>query len=75
MEFKEFKLNHDKYKERSFTTPTGRVIEGHFVFDLTLSKLQKRFSRKFSKFIPDLKSRPKDVRMSSIFNEMRVWYS
>ena len=73
MEFKEFKLNHDKYKERSFTTPTGRVIEGHFVFDLTRSKLQKRFSRKFSKLIPDLKSRPKDVRMSSISNEMREY--
>ena len=54
MEFKDIKLNHDKYKERSFTTPTGRVIEGHFVFDLTRSKLQKRFSRKSSKLIPDI---------------------
>ena len=30
IELKKFKLNLDKYKERSFTTPTGRVIEGHF---------------------------------------------
>ena len=70
---KSLKLNHDKYKERSFTTPTGRVIEGHFAFDLTRSKYLKRFSRKFSKLIPDLRSRPKDVRMSSISNEMREY--
>ena len=55
MEFKEFKLNHDKYKERSFTTSTGWMIEGHFVFDLTRSKLQKEIFKKVLKLIPDLK--------------------
>ena len=46
-------------------------MTGHFVFDLTRSKLQKKFSRKFKKLIPGLKLRPKDIRMSSISNEMR----
>ena len=74
-EFKQFKVNYDKYKERLFTTTTGRLIEGHFVFDLTRSKLQKRFSRKVAKLIPYLKFRPKDVRSSSISNDEIVWYS
>ena len=43
----------------------------NFVFDLTRSKLQKKFSRKFKKLIPGLQLRLKDIRMSSISNEMR----
>ena len=46
-------------------------MTGHFEFDLTSSKLQKKFSRKFKKLIPGLQLRPKDIRMSSISNEMR----
>ena len=71
MNFKEMKVNNGTYQIRSFTTPTGKTISGHFVFDLTRSKLQKKFSRKFAKLIPDMKSRPKDIRMSSISNEFR----
>ena len=71
MNFKEMKVNNRTYQIRSFTTPTGKTITGHFVFDLTRSKLQKKFSRKFAKLIPDMKSRPKDIRMSSISNEFR----
>ena len=40
-------------------------------FDLTRSKLQKKFSRKFAMLIRDMKSRPKDIRMLSISNEFR----
>ena len=71
MNFKDMKVNNGTYQIRSFTTPTGKTITGHFVFDLTRSKLQKKFSRKFAKLIPDMKSRPKDFRMSSISNEFR----
>ena len=71
MNFKEMKVSNGTYQIRSFTTPTGKTITGHFVFDLTRSKLQKKFSRKFAKLIPDMKSRPKDIRMSSISNEFR----
>ena len=46
-------------------------MTGNFVFDLTRSKLQKKFSRKFKKPIPGQKLWSKDVRMSSISNEMR----
>ena len=46
-------------------------MTGHFVFDLTRSKLQKKLSRKLKKLIPGLQLRPKDIRMSSISNEMR----
>ena len=63
------KVNNGTYQIRLFTTPTGKTITGHFVFDLTRSKLQKKFSRKFAKLIPDMKSRPKDIRMSYISNE------
>ena len=65
------KVNNRKYEVRSYTTPTGKTITGHFVFDLTRSKLQRKFSRKFAKLIPGLKLRPKDIRMSSISNEFR----
>ena len=34
--------------------------------------LQKRFSRKFAKLVPALKSRPKDTRMLTISNEFKV---
>ena len=71
IDFKNFKIENGKYHERSLTTSTGKTLTGHFVFDLTRSKLQKKFSRKFKKLIPGLKLRPKDIRMSSISNEMR----
>ena len=71
MEFKEHKISNNTYKEKTFVTPTGKSIKGHFVLDLTRSILQKKFSRKFAKIIPGLKSRPKDIRMSSISNEFR----
>ena len=71
MGFKEMKISQNTYNEKTFITPTGKSIKGHFVFDLTRSKLQKKFSRKFAKLIPGLKSRPKDIRMSSISNEFR----
>ena len=71
MEFKEMKISQDTYNEKTFITPTGKSIKGHFVFDLTRSTLQKEFSRKFAKLIPGLKSRSKDIRMSSISNEFR----
>ena len=71
IDFKNFKIENGRYHERSLTTSTGKTLTGHFVFDLTRSKLQKKFSRKFKKLIPGLKLRPKDIRMSSISNEMR----
>ena len=70
MEFKEKKISQDTYNEKVFITPTGKSIKGHFVFDLTRSKIQKKL-RKFGKLIPGLKSRPIDIRMSSISNEFR----
>ena len=65
------KVNNGTYQIRSFQVPTGKTISGHFVFDLTRSKLQKKFSSLFAKLIPDMKSRPKDIRMSSISNKFR----
>ena len=44
MNFKEMKVNNGTYQIRSFTTPTGKTITGYFVFDLTKSKLPKKFS-------------------------------
>ena len=73
MNFKKMKVDNGPYQIRSFTTPTGKAITDHFVFDLTRSKLQKKFSRKFAKLIPNMKSRPKDIRMSSISNEFREY--
>ena len=64
-------ISQDTYSEKKIITPTGKSIIGNFVFDLTRSKLQKKLSRKFAKIIPGLKSRPKDIRMSSISNEFR----
>ena len=43
MEFKEMKISQNTYNEKTFITPTGKSIKGHFVFDLTRSKLQKKF--------------------------------
>ena len=43
MMLKNMKVNNGKYEVRSYTTPTGKLITGHFVFDLTRSKLQKNF--------------------------------
>ena len=51
MEFKEMKINQDTYNEKTFIIPTGKSVKGHFVFDLTRSKLQKKISRKFAKLI------------------------
>ena len=65
------KVNNGTYQIVSFTTLTRKIITGHFVFDLTRSYFQKKFSRKFAKLIPEMKSRPKDIRMSSISNEFR----
>ena len=45
MNFKEMNVNNGTYQIRSFTAPTGKTITGHFVFDLTRSKLQKKFSK------------------------------
>ena len=59
MNFKEMKVNNGTYQIRSFITPTGKTITSHFVFDLTRSKLQKKFSRKFAKLIPDIKIKTK----------------
>ena len=71
MEFKEMKISKDTYNEKIFITPTGKSIKDHFVFNLTRSKLQKKFSKKFAKLITCLKSLSKDIRMSSISNEFR----
>ena len=71
MEFKEMKISQGTYNEKAFITSTGKSIKGHFIFDLTKSKLQNKISRKFAKLIPGIKSRPKDIRMSSISNEFR----
>ena len=69
IEFKEMKISQNTYNEKTFITPTVKSIKGNFVFDLTRSKLQKKFLRKFAKLVPCLKSRLKDIRMSSTSNE------
>ena len=51
-------------------TPTGKKVVGHFVFNLTKSQLEKKLSRNFKKLFLNLKSRPNDIRMSSINNKM-----
>ena len=35
MMFKNLKVNNGKYEARSYTTSTGKLITGHFLFDLT----------------------------------------
>ena len=66
MKFKEHKISNNTYKEKTFINPTGKSIKGHFVFDLTRSIHQKKFSWKFAKIVSGLKFRSKDIRMSSI---------
>ena len=51
MMFKNMKVNNEKYEVRSYTTPTGKLITDHIVFDQTRSKLQKNYFRKFAKLI------------------------
>ena len=41
MNIKKMKVNNGTYQIKSFTTPTGKTITGHFVFDLTRSKFQE----------------------------------
>ena len=43
------KISQDTYNEKTFITPTGKSIKGHFVFDLTRSKLQKKFQESLQK--------------------------
>ena len=43
MEFKDMKISQDICNEKTFITPIGKPIKDHFVFDLTRSKLQKKF--------------------------------
>ena len=45
IDFKNFKIEKGKYRERSLSTSTGKKLTGHFVFDLTRSKLQKNFEK------------------------------
>ena len=73
MKFKEHKINNKTYKEKTIITPTDKSIKGDFVFDLTRSILQKKFSRKFAKIVLGLNSKPKNIRMSSISNEFREY--
>ena len=49
------KISKDINNEKTFITPIGKSIINHFVFDLTRSKLHKKFSREFAKLIPDIK--------------------
>ena len=46
MNFKEMNVNNGTYQIKSITISAGKTITGHFVFDLTRSILQKKFSRK-----------------------------
>jgi integrase len=71
MEFRDYKMREGTYEVKTKTTPTRNEITGHFVFDVTRSTLQKKFSRKFKKLIPGFNPRAKDVRMSSLSNEMK----
>ena len=57
--------------KKSFVTPTNKEIVDHFVIGLTKYLFKKKLSRKLKRLFWDLKSRPKDVRMSSISNEMK----
>ena len=40
---KNIKQKTGKYFERSYVTPTGKKVVGHFVFNLTKSQLKKNF--------------------------------
>ena len=66
------KVNDVIYQIILFTTLTWKSNTDHFVFDFTKSKLGKEnINKKVSKVIPYIKSRPKDIRISSISNELR----
>ena len=71
MEFKELKISQSTYKKKICITPTDKSIKGHFVFTWRDLYFEKSFQESLSKFIPGLKSRPKDIRMSSISNEFK----
>ena len=49
MQFIEYKINSNTYTEKTFVTPTDKLINGYFVYDLTRSTLQKKLTRKFVK--------------------------
>ena len=74
MDFNSFKTESGKYSKKSINILTRRTITEHFVFDLNRSKLRKKISKKLKFLIPGVKSRPKDIWMSSISNEMRYCY-
>ena len=43
IEFKSTKERQGKYIEQTVTTPTGKEIVGHFIFNLTKSQLKRSF--------------------------------
>ena len=51
MNFKEIKVNNRTYKIRSFTTPTGKIITGHFIFSFDKIKTSKENFKKVYKVI------------------------
>lgn len=53
-------------EERIF--PGGVSIKGHFIFKIERTSLAKKFSDGFDGVISDFKIKPKDLRMSSIYN-------
>ena len=65
------KRNKESIYQKTVTTPTGKKIVGHFIFNLTKYRFEKKFSRKFKRMFPNLKLRPKDIRISSLSNEMK----
>ena len=51
------KIIQDTYNEKTYITPTDKSIKGYFAFDLIRFKFQQKFSRKFAKQFPGLKSK------------------
>ena len=70
IDFKKFKIENQKYYKRCLTNSTEKTLGRHFTFDLARLKPRKKFSRKLKKIILGLKFLAKDIRMSSISNEM-----
>ena len=71
IEFKSNKEWQRKFIYKTVITLTAKRIIEHFIFYLTMSQFEKKFSMKFKWIFTNQKLRPKNVRISSISNKLK----
>jgi hypothetical protein len=72
MNLKVLKLKRNELNEiEERKTSNRKILKGPFVFDLSRKRLASKFKDNFSKLIPGIKIRAKDIRMSSLTDERK----